>query len=152
MCPAPNNVVYAAIDFEVETVTAGLERAGVDLTRPITFAWLGVIPYLTRDAIFATLGDVASLPAGTEIVFDYGEPRENLSMMMKAMHEMRAKRLEAIGEPWITYFDPAELKVELARIGFSETEDFGQDQANARWFSGSNLSFPTSAHLMRARV
>ena len=82
MCPAPNNVVYAAIDFEVETVTAGLERAGVDLTRPITFAWLGVIPYLTRDAIFATLGDVASLPAGTEIVFDYGEPRENLSMMM----------------------------------------------------------------------
>lgn len=148
----PANVVYASIDFEAETITAGLKRAGVDVTKPMTFAWLGVIPYLTREAIFATLSDVASLPTGTEIVFDYGEPRENLSPMMKAMHAVRAKRLEAIGEPWITYFDPADLHAELKRIGFSEVEDFGRDAANARWFSASNLVFPSSAHLLRAKV
>jgi O-methyltransferase involved in polyketide biosynthesis len=35
------------------------------------FSWLGVIPFLTEEALFGTLKEVAALGPGTEIVFDY---------------------------------------------------------------------------------
>ena len=36
--------------------------------------WLGVTPYLTEEAVFATLGELARWPGGAEVVFDYANP------------------------------------------------------------------------------
>ncbi len=152
--PVPPNVSYAAIDFETETLRDALGRTGFDLARPAVFAWLGVTVYLTRDAILATLRAIASLAKGGEIVFDYGEPRDQLPPEIQARVRERMNALAAIGEPWITFFRPQDMAVMLEEAGFSETEDLNGYAINARWFSGRTDGLLTTplAHYVRARV
>jgi methyltransferase (TIGR00027 family) len=150
----PANVTYAAVNFEKETLAHGLERAGFDLTKPAVFAWLGVIPYLTREAIETTLCAVAALPAGTEIIFDYGEPRETLPPAVQAYMRERMERLAAIGEPWISFFAPDDMAKMLKACGFSEIEDLSGREINARWYANREDGLGTAAvaHVLRARV
>jgi methyltransferase (TIGR00027 family) len=129
----PLNVTYAAVNFESETLAHGLERAGFDLNKPAVFAWLGVIPYLTRDAIETTLRAVAALTGGTEIVFDYGEPRETLPEAVQARMKERMERLAAIGEPWISFFAPDDMAAMLKACGFSEIEDLAGQRPLVHW-------------------
>jgi methyltransferase (TIGR00027 family) len=152
--PVPPSVSYAAIDFERETLRDALARAGFDLAKPAVFAWLGVTVYLTREAILATLKSVASLAKGTEIVFDYGEPRDHLPAEIQARVQERMNALAAIGEPWISFFRPADMAAMLQEAGFSETEDLSGHAINARWFSGRTDGLATTplTHYVRAKV
>jgi methyltransferase (TIGR00027 family) len=150
----PDNVTYAGVNFETETLAHGLERAGFDLAKPAVFAWLGVIPYLTREAIETTLTAVAALPAGTEIVFDYGEPRETLPAAVQERMKERMANLAVIGEPWLSFFAPADMAALLTKAGFSEIEDLAGAQINARWYADreDGLRAYPMAHALRARV
>jgi methyltransferase (TIGR00027 family) len=150
----PPSVRYAAIDFEHETLRDALQRAGFQIAQPAVFAWLGVTIYLTREAILATLKTVASLAEGTEIVFDYGEPREKLPPEIAARARERMSALAAIGEPWISFFRPADMAAMLTDAGFSEVEDLAGSHINARWFAGRSDGLFTTplAHYVRARI
>src|SRR5580700_12019169 len=75
----PASLTFAPVDFERQTLADGLAAAGFDAAKPAVFAWLGVVVYLTRAAVIETLRFVASLPAGTEVVFDYGVPLTDYS-------------------------------------------------------------------------
>jgi methyltransferase (TIGR00027 family) len=152
--PVPASVSYVAIDFERETLGDALDRGGFDLRKPAVFAWLGVTIYLTRKAILTTLKAVASLAEGTEIVFDYGEPRENLPPEIAARARERMSALAAIGEPWISFFRPADMAAMLTDAGFSEVEDLAGSDINARWFAGRSDGLFTTplAHYVRARI
>ena len=70
----PAHVSYVAHDFEGGSMTAALKAAGLDPDRGAFVLWLGVTPYLTEAAVFATLGELASWPGGAEVVFDYANP------------------------------------------------------------------------------
>jgi methyltransferase (TIGR00027 family) len=144
----PPRVIYADIDFEHETLRGGLARAGVDLTKPAVFAWLGVTMYLTRDAIVHTLSAVKALPQGTEIVFDYSVPRDN------PLFNEGQERLRAIGEPFISFFTPSEMRELLVGVGFPHIEDVGGLEMNARWFANRSdgLAARPGSHVVRARV
>ena len=72
----PASLAFAAIDFESDDLGHGLRDAGFDPDRPAFFIWLGVVPYLGRATIAATLRYIASVP-DSEVVFDYSEPLEN---------------------------------------------------------------------------
>ena len=72
----PASLTFAAIDFESDDLGHGLRDAGFYPDRPAFFIWLGVVPYLGRAAIAATLRYIASVPE-SEVVFDYSEPLEN---------------------------------------------------------------------------
>jgi O-methyltransferase involved in polyketide biosynthesis len=81
-----------------------------------------VVPYLTRDAIRATLSYIAS-PPESEIVFDYSEPIENYPSERRTNVTAVSAGVSAIGEPWLSHFDPAEMTRELRARGFGELED-----------------------------
>ncbi len=70
--------VYAPIDFEVQSLHDGLQVAGFDWNTPTLFSWLGVVPYLTIDAVEATLRTVAGCRSGSQIAFEYGVPRSSM--------------------------------------------------------------------------
>jgi methyltransferase (TIGR00027 family) len=150
----PANVTYAAINFETETLAEALARAGFDLARPAVFAWLGVIPYLTREAIETTLKAVGSLAKGTQIIFDYGEPRETLPAAVQERMKERMAHLAAIGEPWLSFFAPDDMAALLTTAGFTEIEDLAGAQINARWYADrqDGLRAYPMAHVLRARV
>jgi len=118
----PVSLTFAPVDFERQSLADGLAKAGFDRDRPAFFQWLGVVPYLTREAVSATLDFIAGIP-GSAVVFDYTEPFENQSPERRANLMAIAERAAARGEPWLSFFNPAEVASLLGAKGFSGIED-----------------------------
>jgi len=149
--PLPGSLTFAPVDFERETLSAGLHAAGFDPARQTFFTWLGVVPYLTEEAIWSTLGFIASLPNGAHVVFDYSDPPESLSAEARAFHDARAARVDALGETWLTYFEAPRLREKLTSLGFSDVEDLGPPQIYARFFPNRPGVPPAKGgHILRA--
>jgi methyltransferase (TIGR00027 family) len=153
--PIPSNVVYAPVNFESETLREGLARAGFNFSRPAFFAWLGVTPYLSRNAVMETLKFIASsMPEGSEIMFDYAQPVGALDTSQRANFEAMAERVAAAGEPFKSFFEPDTLVRDLRALGFSAVEDFDASALNPRYFANriDGLKLRGRAHVLKARV
>ena len=148
----PDSVTYAPLDFERDTLVNGLARADFDFDEPTFFAWLGVTPYLTREAIRTTLAFIASLEPGSGVVFDYAEPPKD--PRRNARFNAMAERVAAIGEPFKSLIEPADLVRDLDTLGFKHIEDFDAEALNARYFQNraDGLKLAGRGHLMRAGV
>ena len=147
----PEQLTFAPIDFERQSLAEGLAAAGFDASEAAFFIWLGVVPYLTEDAVWSTLRFIAGLPKGCQVVFDYGNPRDSLTPEMKASHDERAARAAELGEAWITYFDSDQLRANLMGLGFSEIEDLGPPAIVTRYINPAATSIPgNGAHIVRA--
>ena len=135
---APPHCVYLGHDFERGGLTPALVAAGFDAQEPAIFLWLGVTPYLDPETIFATLGEVASLQGGAEIVFDYVNPPEAIeSPAARAAHERLAERVAAAGEPIRGAMASSLLHERASALGFSGIEDLGPAKIAARYFPGA---------------
>jgi methyltransferase (TIGR00027 family) len=127
----PANVQYADVDFEHESLDAGLRRCGVSNDVPTFFSWLGVTMYLTRPAIEAVLSTVASFPRGSELVLTFARPPAPDDAGALAFAEGAAR----LGEPWISYFTPEELEALLRELGFSDVWFLSREEAVARFYT-----------------
>jgi hypothetical protein len=85
------------IDFETQTLAGGLRQAGFKAHEPAFFLDAGAIVYLTRATTMSTLKFVASLPAGTEIVFDYAISPSVLSESDRRGHDDTSRVVAARG-------------------------------------------------------
>jgi methyltransferase (TIGR00027 family) len=148
--PLPASLAFAPIDFERETLAEGLAAAGFDAREQSFFTWLGVVPYLTEEAIWSTLGFIASLPHGAHVVFDYADPPETLSPEMRIAHERRAARVAEAGEAFRSYFESENLRARLMDCGFREVEDLGPPQIAARYFPNRAATPEKGGHMVRA--
>jgi methyltransferase (TIGR00027 family) len=149
--PVPATLTFAPVDFECETLGEGLAAAGFDPAQRSFFTWLGVVPYLTQEAAFATLGYIASLPAGAQVVFDYSNPPDSSSGEMRTLHDAAAQRVAEIGESWVSYFESDVLATRLTALGFKDIEDLGLPQIAARYFPHRAASAQNKGgHILRA--
>lgn len=147
----PETLTFAPIDFERETLWDGLAAAGFDRGEQTFFTWLGVVPYLTEQAVWSTLGFVASLPSGAHVVFDYSDPPETLAPEHRVEHDRRAAHVAALGEAWVNYLDADSLHAKLAALGFTEIEDLGPPQIAKRYFPERAGTRPArGGHILRA--
>ena len=120
----PAHVAYVAHDFEGGSMTAALEAAGLDPARRTFVIWLGVTPYLTEQALFATLGELARLPGRGGSRFRLRQPAaRNRRGATRDLHREMAERVAASGEPFRCYLDSAELHARARELGFSDIED-----------------------------
>src|SRR3984957_5446229 len=104
------HVSYMAHDFEGGRVPAALQAAGFDAEKSTFVLWLGVTPYLTEEALFATLGELARWPSGDEVVFDYTHPPPAIEEeATRDFHRQMAERVGASGAPFRCYLDSPEL-------------------------------------------
>lgn len=151
---APASLAFAPVDFQRQTLADGLRDAGFDRAQPAFYSWLGVIPYVERDAVLRTLAFVGSSPPGSGIVFDYGTPPSALPWPQRFVVGRMSARVAKVGEPWITFFDPDDLRREMSARGFTAIEDLGSEALNARYFSGRSdgLKLRGIGRLMKARV
>jgi len=123
----PSNLTFVAADFEHRTLHDILVDGGVDINQPTFISWLGVTVYLTEPAIDAVFRFVASLPASSEIVFTfYSRDPGGLRPL--------EERVAELGEPFKTWFEPAELDTKLRSFGFSEVTFLQPEEAAARYF------------------
>ena len=132
----PDNLVFAPVDFEHQTLREGLEHAGFEFRRSAFFSWIGVTMYLTLDAINATLAIIAQSLPGTQIALTYNQPRRSLDdFALKVTSAFSAIATE-MGEPFVSLFLPDEIEELMRSHGFDDIVHFGAQQARDAYFKG----------------
>jgi methyltransferase (TIGR00027 family) len=152
--PLPADLTFVPVDFETQTLADGLAMAGVDPNNITFFSWLGVTPYLTLEAIMATLRCIASFPPGSGVVFEYMIPPSQLTETQRIYFDLLAARVASVGEPWLTFFNPPDLIDLLRGMGFSHLIDNGPVEINARYCGNrtDGLRVGSLSHLLSAQV
>ena len=128
----PPRLIFVPVDFERDDLGETLVAAGFQRDAPASFTWLGVVPYLTRDAIGSTLDYMASIQ-NSEVVFDYMEPPQAFSEEVRGLVMKRTEQLEKIDERWASRFEPAGIAAILGSLGFSEIEDINFQEITSRF-------------------
>lgn len=146
----PDTVTYVGVDFESETLLDRLVAAGLDAEGPTYFLWLGVVPYLSREATETTLRAVASIPGG-EVVFDLPAPAGQVPTKARADRADLEARVAELGEPFRGGWDMAEMTALLSGIGFDDVEDLGRSEIRTRYLGLGPDDRPGGAHVIRAR-
>src|ERR1043166_1597210 len=137
--PPPTGIVsFVAMNFEAEPLATELEGAAHDRSLPTCWIWEGVVMYLTRDAMRATLADVASRSApGSTLIVNY-----------HTVHRRFFARLmfRLIGEPQISAWTPDEMAADLRSARFVVHEDSGMADWNNR-FAGGKAKVERAAYM-----
>jgi methyltransferase (TIGR00027 family) len=147
----PDSVTYVGVDFEQQSFLERLVAAGLDAAAPAFFLWLGVVPYLTREATEATLRAVASISGG-EVVFDLPVPPEQVPTKARADRADLEERVAELGEPFRGGWDIAEMMTLLGSLGFDDVEDLGRSEIRTRYLGLPPDDRPGGAHVVRARA
>lgn len=126
---AAGTVSFVAMNFELESLATALDRAGHNRSSPTCWIWEGVIMYLTREAMRATLAGFASRSApGSTLIVNYHTVHRRL--FAKLMFRL-------IGEPQISAWTREEMAADLRFRGFVVREDSGMADWNDRFAQGN---------------
>jgi len=128
----PPWLILVPVDFERDDVGETLVGAGFQQNSPAFFTWLGVVPYLTQDAIGSTLDYMASIQ-NSEVVFDYMEPPQAFSEEIRDLVRKRTEQLEKMDEGWASRFEPAGIAAILRSHGFCDIEDINFHEITSRF-------------------
>jgi methyltransferase (TIGR00027 family) len=134
--PIPSSVRFVSVNFERQELATELEAAGFRTDRPAFVSWLGVVPYLTREAAAHTFGFLGRLPEGSGVVFDYVVSQSSLGLLERLALDALSSRVARAGEPFRLFFAPEELDEFLKELGFLRVEQLGANEINERYFAG----------------
>ena len=151
---SPASLVYVPVNFERESLAERLGANGFHAQEPAFFSWLGVTMYLSREAIHETLRFVVKSKVSSAIVFDYLMMPRRWELLRRWGMKLLMRHVAAAGEPWQTFFEPAQLHGDLRRLGFATVRDFGAEEINARLFenAGARLRVGGSVRVVLARI
>jgi methyltransferase (TIGR00027 family) len=146
-------VEFVEVDFEKETVGQALARSGFSATVPAFMSWLGVVSYLTHDAIFATLASLRERTApGSQIALDYPIPPELMSPQDRRLFETVSAETARLGEPRLATHVPGEFHRAAEALGFELVEDLGPEQLEERYFAGRSDGLGPYPQIRLARL
>jgi methyltransferase (TIGR00027 family) len=133
----PASLRFVPVDFEAgDAWWQLLAAAGFDAAQPAVVASTGVSMYLTKDAIAATLRQVAALAPGSTLAMSFMLPIEMADPGVRPGIERAAAGARANGTPFISFFTPAEM-LDLARAaGFREVQHVSAVTLAERYFAG----------------
>ncbi len=149
---APPWLHFVPVDFERDDLGELLAGAGFQQDSAAFFSWLGVVPYLTADAIGKTLEYMASV-RDTEVVFDYMEAADAFSAGSRELVQQRTQQLEKMNERWASRFEPAGIAEILRSHGFCDIEDIDFEEVRSRFGGAVQGLAPGEAglHIVDAR-
>src|SRR5262244_210233 len=101
----PPWLTIVPVDFEQDDLQQKLSSAGFQRTSAAFFTLLGVVPYLTHDAVGSTLNYMASIQ-NSEVVFDYMERPQAFSEEIRELVKERTEQLEKLDERCDSRFEP----------------------------------------------
>jgi methyltransferase (TIGR00027 family) len=125
------------VDFEAgDAWWRKLAEAGFDAARPAVVASTGVSMYLTRDAIAATLRQVAALAPGSTLAMSFMLPFELADPEVRPGLQRAAEGARASGTPFVSFFTPAEMLSLAREAGFRGVEHVSAAALAERYFAG----------------
>jgi methyltransferase (TIGR00027 family) len=150
--PQPANLAYVPIDLEHKELLEPLVAAGFHPQLPTFCSALGITQFLTPDAVDALLTFAARRAKGSEIVFSFTPPDDELGERELSGVRESQGRTRGYGEPWLTRPRPGELTARLRQLGYSDIELLTPDLANQRYFQrrSDGLASTPSGQMMAA--
>jgi methyltransferase (TIGR00027 family) len=125
------------VDFEAgDTWRKRLAEAGFDASQPAVVASTGVSMYLTKDAIVATLLQVAALAPGSTLAMSFLLPLELADDEVRPGLERAEKGARANGTPFISFFTPSEILGLAREAGFRQVQHVSSANLTQRYFRG----------------
>jgi methyltransferase (TIGR00027 family) len=132
----PQYLRLVPVDFESgDAWWKRLTASGFDSSRPAVVASTGVSMYLTRDAIAATLRDMAALAQGSTLAMSFMLPVEMADPDVRPGIERAAAGARANGTPFISFFKPDEMLAMARDAGFREVEHVSAAALAQRYFA-----------------
>lgn len=116
----PDYLHFVPVDFEKSSWWQQLLNAGFDTRKPAVVACTGVSLYLTKEAITATLDQIATLAPGSTLAMTFYLPIRLLDEEDKPMQEMAEKGAKASGTPFVSFFAPDEVLAMARGAGFKD--------------------------------
>jgi methyltransferase (TIGR00027 family) len=133
----PEWLRFVPVNFEAgDSWWERLAEAGLDASRPAIVASTGVSMYLTKDAIAATLRQVAALASRSTLAMTFLLPLELADSEVRPGLELAEKGARASGTPFISFFTPAEILTLAREAGFREVQHVSADTLTRRYFAG----------------
>jgi methyltransferase (TIGR00027 family) len=133
----PDWLRFVPVDFEGgDSWWQGVASAGFDAARPAVITSTGVSMYLTKNAIEATLRQVAMLAPGSTFVMSFLMPLELAEPELRPALEFALKGSRASGTPFISFFTPEEMLSLGLEAGFKNVQHVSAAMLAERYFSG----------------
>ncbi len=126
------------VPVNFEAGDAWRERVGApgfDFNKPAVVASTGVSMYLTKEAIMATLRQVATLVQGSTFVMSFMLPIELNDPEIRPGVERAAAGAQANGTPWLSFFTPVEILALAREAGFGKVEHISAAALAERYFA-----------------
>jgi len=132
----PDGLRFVPVDFEAgDAWWDRLVRAGLSTDKPAVVASTGVSMYLSKEAVAATLRQVAALPPGSTLAMTFLLPLELADPAVRPGLEMAEKGARASGTPFISFFTPAEMLALAREAGFEEVQHVSAAALTERYFA-----------------
>jgi len=96
----------------------------------------GVSMYLTKEAVAATLHQVAALAPGSTFAMTFLLPLDMMDEDVRPGFEIAAKGARAAGTPFLSFFAPDELLALAREAGFKEAQHVSGAMLAERYFTG----------------
>lgn len=113
-----------------------LATAGFDADQPAVVASAGVTMYLTREAIAATLRQIAALAPGSTLAMTFMLPLELIEAEERPRRQATEQRARAAGTPFISFFTPSEMLALARQAGFKAAKHVSAASLAQRYFAG----------------
>ena len=124
------------VDFEAgDDWRQGLAAAGFDAGQRTVVASTGVSMYLTKDAIEATMRQVAALAPGSTFAMTFLLPLELADPEVRPWLERAEKGARASGTPFLSFFTPAEMLTLAREAGLREVQHVSAAALAERYFA-----------------
>lgn len=131
----PQWLRFVPVDFEAdESWLEHLVASGFDAGKPAIVTSAGVSVYLTRDAIAATLRQVAALAPGSILAMTFILPAELTEGEERAQHKEVQKNARASGTPFLSFFTPPEMLALARDAGFAHVQHVSANDLIQRYF------------------
>lgn len=139
----PVTPVFVPVDFETTSVSAALTgETSFSAADRCVVSWMNTLPYLSVDAISATLARLAVVMApGSLLVVNYGVTGVELSDDQRAFLKMLRGDVSEKGEPMRSRFTPDEFVELIDRHGFTVVDHANEDDLAHRWFGDRDDGF-----------
>ena len=137
----PDWLHFVSVDFEISSWWEQLIKAGFDTSKPAVVACTGVSLYLTKDAILATLRQMAALAPGSKLAMTFYLPLELMDEEDKFLQQIAEKGARAAGTPFVSFFSPEDTLALAREAGFKKVEMVSSTDLARRYFEDRTDNF-----------
>ena len=153
--PNLENIKYVSVDFNHQSLKKQLLDAGFDESKSAIFTLEGVSQYISKQAVKSTLEEIEELTKKTKAIFYisyvdtrlktdpklcFGKGYPQPEKKAKTVMHLAAK----VGEPWISFYTPDEIKIILSEYGFRLIEDKTLIDLNTEYFKSVGRKVPNN--------